>query len=203
MIHIHHRDITDIDEGYRPDCIVNASNPELTCGGGVSGAIHAAVGHSDLERDAEGILMISTGSAVLQSGGELTDCVIQTVAPRKDDKYRVGQLEFGWEHQLEQCYWNCLQLAVRFNASAFLDSQIRSIAFPMLGTGAYGLPWEDADEIAFDTCQKFNRMGIGTPIIHLVIGPHSEGGEERYRQLEHMAKYGNLVLPDHMIPDST
>tara|TARA_B110000438_G_scaffold240257_1_gene238873 strand:+ start:1028 stop:1633 length:606 start_codon:yes stop_codon:yes gene_type:complete len=192
MIHIHHRDITDIDEGYRPDCIVNASNPELTCGGGVSGAIHAAVGHSDLEREAGGIHMIGTGSAVLQTGGNLTNWVIQTVAPRKDDKYRVDDAYSTWREPLAQCYWNCLQLAVSASKpNGPVESMpLDSIAFPMLGTGAYGLPWKEADEIAFDTCQKFGRWcgEWQSPIIHLVIGPHSEDGEERYELLARKAK---------------
>jgi len=62
----------------------------------------------------------------------------------------------GEEAQLAYCYDFCLRLAAKH--------QIRSIAFPALGTGALGFPVERAARIAFETVGQIllRRAVVGT-----------------------------------------
>ena len=178
------------------DCVVNASNQELTTGGGVSGAIHNRFGEA-LEEDASKIERVSIGSAVMmdqycieksdhasemsRSGGVTDEInwhwvkVIHTVAPR------VGNPD--WKFILERCYTGCLELVKDYNRGGAFTAEggIRSIAFPMLGTGAYGLPHEDADAICFNTIVDWleYNMPEGGLDVRLVIGPYAQSAGDR------------------------
>jgi O-acetyl-ADP-ribose deacetylase (regulator of RNase III) len=115
------------------DAIVNAANASLAGGGGVDGAIHRAGGPSILEA-CRTIGGCATGSAVITGGGRLpARYVIHAVAPRYRGTARDAEL-------LRSAYQASLQLAEQH--------ALRWIAFPSLGTGAYGYPIEEAAPIA-------------------------------------------------------
>lgn len=118
------------------DAIVNAANSSLAGGGGVDGAIHRAGGPHIME-ECRRIGRCQTGSAVLTGAGELkARYVIHAVAPRYSGSPRDAQ-------QLASAYQKSLALAE--------TAEVKSIAFPSLGTGAYGYPITDASVIALTT----------------------------------------------------
>ena len=129
-------DITELDV----DCIVNAANNTLLCGGGVDGAIHCKAGPSLLE-ECRALGGCETGEAKITYGYNLkAKYIIHTVGPiysgRASDRV-----------QLYNCYWNTMQLAKA--------TGIHSIAFPAISTGVYGYPLDDATEIALDAVTEW------------------------------------------------
>lgn len=119
------------------DAIVNAANSGLRGGGGVDGAIHRAGGPTILE-ECRMIGSCATGSAVITGAGQLpARYVIHAVAPVYNDGLH------GEPEQLRGAYSASLALADQYN--------LRGIAFPSLGTGAYGYPLRDAATIALGT----------------------------------------------------
>lgn len=136
-------DITTIET----DAIVNAANTSLLGGGGVDGAIHRKGGTKILEeciaiRNKQG--GCNVGEAVITSSGNLpSKYVIHTVGPVwNGDKEEKKKL-------LENCYQNCLELAVKNN--------IKTIAFPNISTGIYHFPKDKAATIAIETVSNFNQ----------------------------------------------
>ena len=126
------------------DAIVNAANSSLVGGGGVDGAIHRAGGPRIME-ECRVIGRCETGSAVVTSAGKLkARYVIHAVAPRYSGRPRDA------EH-LRSAYLTSLRLAEA--------SHVRSIAFPSLGTGAYGYPIAEASIIALSTVIEHLQRG--------------------------------------------
>ena len=118
------------------DAIVNAANSSLAGGGGVDGAIHRAGGPAIMQ-ECRTIGRCETGSAVLTGAGNLrARYVIHAVAPRYSGRPRDGELLAG-------AYFSSLRLAE--------SAGVKSIAFPSLGTGAYGYPIAQASAIALAT----------------------------------------------------
>jgi len=125
---------------FTVDAIVNAANTSLSGGGGVDGAIHRAGGPSIMEA-CKKIGHCPTGSAVITRAGRLPAVhVIHAVAPRYSGQPPDAEL-----------------LKAAYSASLRLASQVgaRSIAFPSLGTGAYGYPIEEASDIALRTVLEY------------------------------------------------
>ncbi len=135
------------------DAIVNAANPTLLGGGGVDGAIHRIGGPGILAecraiRASQG--GCSPGEAVVTTGGLLSArYVIHTVGP----VWRGG--EKGERDILGSCYRNCLRLAA--------EKGLQSIAFPSIGTGAYGYPVEEAAPVALSAVATFLRKEKKAP----------------------------------------
>ena len=125
-------DIANLDR----DAIVNAANSALMPGGGVDGAIRRKAG-PDLEEALYEIGRCETGQAVVTPGFRLpARFIIHTVAPV------WGLMERGiQERLLRNCYDSVLSRAD--------EKQIRTLAFPGIGTGAYGWPADIAASIAF------------------------------------------------------
>lgn len=132
------QDITQMDV----DAIVNAANTELAMGGGVCGAIFRAAGPSELQASCNRLAPIQTGKAVITPGfGLPAKYVIHTAGP----VYRDGTQ--GEEQLLRSSYQNSLTLA--------RENGCQSIAFPLISSGIYGYPKQEALTVATDAIRDF------------------------------------------------
>lgn len=134
-----HQDITKMEV----DAIVNAANTDLLMGGGVCGAIFKAAGAGKLRAACEKLAPIKTGEAVITPGFNL---------PAKYIIHTAGPIYSQWgpvesERLLRLAYTNSLKLAVENNC--------KSIAFPLISSGIYGYPKEEALEVATSTIESF------------------------------------------------
>lgn len=125
------------------DAIVNAANTDLAMGGGVCGAIFKAAGASDLQAACDKLAPIQSGDAGITPGFSLpAKFVVHTAGP----VYRGGK-SGEEEQQLRSCYLNSLKRAV--------ENKCESIAFPLISSGIYGYPKEEALRVAVGAIQDF------------------------------------------------
>ena len=124
------------------DVIVNAANSALQMGGGVCGAIFNAAGADELQLACDEIGECPVGEAVMTDGFQL---------PSKKIIHTVGPIWKGGtaneETLLRNCYKNSLELAA--------SEGYQSIAFPLISSGIYGYPREQAFQVAMSTISEF------------------------------------------------
>lgn len=150
ILELRQGDITQV----AADALVNAANSGLHGGGGVDGAIHRAGGPSILE-ECRRLGGCPTGSAVRTGPGRLhAHYVIHAVAPIYRGSTHDPEL-------LRGAYTASLRLAE--------EAGCRSLAFPSLGTGAYGYPLAEAAPLALGTMIDHFHAGTGLARVIFVL----------------------------------
>lgn len=181
------QDITKIE----CDAVVNPTNASLIPGGGVDAAIHRGAG----PRLAEALRRLGgceTGQAVITPAFDLPcKYIIHTVGPI----WRGGGE--GERALLASCYTKALLLAKR--------KRCRSIAFPLISSGACGFPKDRVLRIAQETVGAFlreNEMTVFLAVFDKASYELSEGLardvssyiEDRYVELNELPRMQSLFL---------
>ncbi len=126
----------------KADVIVNTANPHPVVGGGTDSAIYHAAGEDELLKERVKIGDIAPGQAAITPAFRLSaKYIIHTVGPAWVDG-KHGEREI-----LHSCYSRSLALAAELEAE--------SIAFPLISTGVYGFPKDEALDIALDEIGRF------------------------------------------------
>jgi len=118
------------------DAIVNAANTELKMGGGVCGAIFRAAGARELQAACDKLSPIQTGKAAVTPGFSL---------PARYVIHAAGPVYHSWKKErcrtlLRSAYIESLKLAE--------ENGCESVAFPLISSGIYGYPKDEALEVA-------------------------------------------------------
>lgn len=126
---------------FEGDAIVNAANNQLWMGGGVAGAIKK-VGGQEIEKEAVSKGPISIGDAISTSAGKLkVKFVIHAAVMGRDLKTS--------KEYIRAATINALKEAERL--------KVRTIAFPALGTGVGGFPYEECARIMKKSIEEIER----------------------------------------------
>lgn len=131
-------DITKI----KADAIVNTANPKPRFASGTDAAIYTAAGKMELLQARMAIGDIEVGEVAVTPAFKLNaKYIIHTVGPAWQDG-RYGEFE-----KLYSCYETSLNKAK--------ELECKSIAFPLISTGVYGFPKDEALQIAIRAISKF------------------------------------------------
>ncbi|MHB8128479.1 MAG: macro domain-containing protein [Mobilitalea sp.] len=124
------------------DAIVNTANTQLCEGSGTSRAIYLAAGETKLTEACQKIGHCDLGKAVITDGFDLPSrYIIHTVGPVwKDGKSGDGEI-------LYSAYMESMKLARKYN--------LESLAFPLISSGNYGFPRQQALKIAVSAISDF------------------------------------------------
>ncbi len=124
------------------DAIVNTANKEPIYSSGVDMAVYMAAGEEELLAARKKIGRMEEGNVAITPGFKLpAKYIIHAVSPRYIDG------TFEEEEKLRSCYRKSLRLAY--------ENKCESIAFPLISSGSFGYPKEEAMRIAVDEIHSF------------------------------------------------
>ncbi len=125
------------------DAIVNAANTSLVMGGGVCGAIFKAAGFAKLQAACDKVSPIKTGGAAITHGFNL---------PAKYVIHAAGPVYRHWSaEQNEKLLWSAYMESLKLA----LKNKCESIAFPLISSGIYGYPKDEALRVAAAAIKDF------------------------------------------------
>ena len=125
------------------DAIVNAANTDLAMGGGVCGAIFKAAGAVELQAACDKVAPIKTGEAAITPGFALKSKYVIHAAGPVYHHWNTAQSEV----LLRSAYTEALKLAA--------ENGCESIAFPLISSGIYGYPKDEALKVATTAISDF------------------------------------------------
>jgi O-acetyl-ADP-ribose deacetylase (regulator of RNase III) len=147
---IHQGDLTEMDV----DAIVNAANNELILGAGVAGAI-ARKGGESIRRECDEIGSIPVGYAAITGGGKLKSRYVIHAASMSLGGMRTTA------KTLRTSTAHSLRLAAERN--------LKSIAFPAVGTGVSGFPMDECAQIMLAEALQHLEGETSLEAIHFVL----------------------------------
>ena len=154
------------------DAVVNAAHDDLTGGGGVDGAIHAAAGQQ-LLGECLNLYGCPEGESRITSAYEMPcKYIIHTVGPVwTPNKENQEDAKIS----LMSCYGSCLEMAER--------QGLKSIAFPCISTGAYAFPKDQAARISIMTIKQYFEMVVESYIDTVVFVCWGSDDFDLYKKL--------------------
>lgn len=137
----------------RVDAIVNAANNDLILGGGVAGAIRRRGGPS-IQRECDVIGPLAIGEAAITTGGDLAARHVIHAA-----SMRLG----------EPTAAAALRAATRNSLLRAKENNLRTIAFPAIGTGIAGFPLDACARIMLDEMRRHLSAATSVERIEIVL----------------------------------
>jgi O-acetyl-ADP-ribose deacetylase len=134
------------------DAVVFYASHDLKLGSGYGAAI-AQRGGPSIQKELDEMGTLETTQAIVTAGGELNaKYVIHAVGPRFQEK--------DTEKKLRETTLNALKLADQNGAT--------SIAFPPMGGGFYGVPWDLSAKITLGTIEEYLNGDTGISRVYVV-----------------------------------
>lgn len=150
---------------WRGDAVVNPANTSLVMGGGVAGALHRKAGDT-VQREALEKAPLGLGEVARTRAGLLPAKFVIHAAVMGDDRITNPEI-IG-----------------RATAAALADAEsvgLKSIAFPALGTGVGGLPYEEAAAAMFEAAVTYLRRRAAPRLQRVVFMLYDEAALETFR----------------------
>ncbi|HKV49017.1 MAG TPA: macro domain-containing protein [Candidatus Acidoferrales bacterium] len=142
-------DLTEMDV----DAIVNAANNDLQLGGGVAGAIRRK-GGPEIQKECDAIGTIPLGGAAITTGGRLTARhVIHAASMELGGRTTALTLRSSTAH------------ALRIAA----QNELKTIAFPAVGTGIAAFPIKECAEIMLNEAKRHLEGKTSIQRIYFVL----------------------------------
>ncbi|MGW8264879.1 MAG: macro domain-containing protein [Longimicrobiales bacterium] len=127
---------------FQGDAVVNAANNHLRMGTGVAGALLAA-GGGTIQDECDALVRregpLEVGQSAITSGGRLAV------------KYVIHAAAMGDQPPTPESIRN----AVRSSLELAVEHAVTSLAFPVLGTGVGGFPFDEAARILVEEVKGF------------------------------------------------
>lgn len=136
------------------EAIVNAANNELWMGGGVAGAIKRK-GGEEIEREAMSRGPIEVGSAIETGAGKLPVKYVIHAAVMSGRELTTDA------DKIRRATRSALGLAERLG--------VQSVAFPALGTGVGGVPFDECSKIMLSELRDFAGEAKNVGLVRFVL----------------------------------